>query len=160
MGKLVRMKRRDILKTGLLTSASLFVGGAFPVHAQGATRKINIVNTSGGTNLVLAAMMKQQSIFEQFGLEATITNVADGAKLMGGILTGEMDICPLSGFGQVFPAIEKSLEYNFDPVPLFTTFCITAFNFLIVSSEQILGLMTCLSYFFIVLFHSFISETN
>jgi ABC-type nitrate/sulfonate/bicarbonate transport system substrate-binding protein len=110
MGKLVRMKRRDILKTGLLTSASLFVGGAFPVHAQSATRKINIVNTSGGTNLVLAALMKQQSIFEQFGLEATITNVADGAKLMGGILTGEMDICPLSGFGQVFPAIEKGAK--------------------------------------------------
>ena len=110
MGKLVRMKRRDILKTGLLTSASLFVGGSFPVHAQGAIRKINIVNTSGGTNLVLAALMKQQSIFEQFGLEATITNVADGAKLMGGILTGEMDICPLSGFGQVFPAIEKGAK--------------------------------------------------
>ncbi len=110
MGKLVRMKRRDILKTGLLTSASLFVGGAFPVHAQGASRKINIVNTSGGTNLVLAAIMKQQGIFEQFGLEATITNVADGAKLMGGILTGEMDICPLSGFGQVFPAIEKGAK--------------------------------------------------
>jgi ABC-type nitrate/sulfonate/bicarbonate transport system substrate-binding protein len=110
MDKIVRIKRRDVLKSGLIGGAGLWLGGPFPVHAQGATRKINIVNTSGGTNLVLAAIMKQQGIFEQFGLEATITNVADGAKLMGGILTGEMDICPLSGFGQVFPAIEKGAK--------------------------------------------------
>jgi ABC-type nitrate/sulfonate/bicarbonate transport system substrate-binding protein len=110
MSKLMRIKRRDVLKTGLLGGAGLAIGGSFPVHAQGASRKINIVNTSGGTNLVLAAIMKQQGIFEQFGLDATITNVSDGAKLMGGILTGEMDICPLSGFGQVFPAIEKGAK--------------------------------------------------
>ena len=110
MGKLVHMKRRDVLKAGILGGAGLALGGTFPVHSQGALRKINIVSTSGGTNLVLAAMMKQQGIFEQFGLEPTITNVADGAKLMGGILTGEMDICPLSGFGQVFPAIEKGAK--------------------------------------------------
>lgn len=103
--------RRGVLRAGALMGLSLATGAPRSARAQGAARrKINIVNTSGGTNLVLAALMRQQGIFEEFGLDVTITNVADGAKLMGGILTGQMDICPLSGFGQVFAAIEKGAK--------------------------------------------------
>ena len=45
-------------------------------------------------------------------------------------------------------------------MPRFTTFSKSAFNFFIVASEHILGLITCLSNFFIDLFHSLISDTN
>lgn len=104
-----RLGRRDVLRIGA-GGASLAFGGALSARAQTPRQKINIVNTSGGTNLVMAALMRQQGTFEEFGLDATITNVADGTKLMGGILSGEMDMCPLSGFSQVFPAVDKGAK--------------------------------------------------
>ncbi len=102
--------RRNVLQMGALGGLGLVIGSRRSARAQGSKLKLNIVNTSGGTNLVLAALMRQQGSFEQVGLDVTITNVSDGAKLMGGILSGEMDICPLSGFGQVFPAIERGAK--------------------------------------------------
>ena len=43
--------------------------------------KINLVNTSGNTNLVLAALLKQERIFDQLGLDADILHVADLAPV-------------------------------------------------------------------------------
>ena len=99
------LPRRAVLRSGAALGLSLALA-APNVRAQ--TRiKLNIVTTAGGTNAVLGALMRQQGLFEQFGLDVTTTAVADGTKLMGGLLSGEMDMCPLSGFGQVFPAMEK-----------------------------------------------------
>jgi ABC-type nitrate/sulfonate/bicarbonate transport system substrate-binding protein len=101
-----RFARRQVLRAALAASAGLACGFPRPALAQTA-RPINIVTTSGATNFILAALMRQRGLFAEFGVEPTFTSVADGSKLMGGILTGQMDLCPLSGFGQVFPAIEK-----------------------------------------------------
>jgi len=72
--------------------------------------RINLVNTSGATNMLLTTVLKQQGIFEQLGLDANILNVSDGSKLIGSLLSGEMDMCGLSGFSQVLPAIEKGAK--------------------------------------------------
>jgi ABC-type nitrate/sulfonate/bicarbonate transport system substrate-binding protein len=71
---------------------------------------VNVVNTAGNTNMVLAALLKQEGIFEQLGLDATMLHVSDGSKLIGSLLAGSMDMCALSGFGQVLPAIEKGAK--------------------------------------------------
>jgi ABC-type nitrate/sulfonate/bicarbonate transport system substrate-binding protein len=90
------------------SAAALAAGATHPAWAAGVP--VNIVNTAGNTNLVLATMLKQLGYFDQFGLEANIQHVADGSKLIGSLLSGEMDMCALSGFGQVLPAIEKGAK--------------------------------------------------
>jgi NitT/TauT family transport system substrate-binding protein len=100
-------RRREVLRAGAAVAASLFM----PRPLMAADRvKINLVNTSGNTNLVLAAFLKQEGIFEQLGLDANILHVSDGSKLIGSLLSGETDMCALSGFGQVLPAIEKGAK--------------------------------------------------
>ena len=57
--------------------------------------------------MVFQELLKQQGYFEEFGVAPTTLNVADGSKLMGALFSGSSDICILSGFSQVFPAVEK-----------------------------------------------------
>lgn len=100
-------RRREVLRAGAAAAATLIM----PRPLMAADRlKINLVNTSGNTNLVLAAFLKQEGIFEQLGLDANILHVSDGSKLIGSLLSGESDMCALSGFGQVLPAIEKGAK--------------------------------------------------
>src|SRR5215468_4171799 len=102
-----RLRRREVLSAGAAAALSLLM----PRPLMAADRvKINLVNTSGNTNLVLAALLKQEGIFEQLGLDTNILHVADGSKLIGSLLSGETDMCALSGFGQVLPAIEKGAK--------------------------------------------------
>jgi len=101
------VNRRHVLRAGAAAAAALIM----PRPLMAADRvKINLVNTSGNTNLVLAALLKQEGIFEQLGLDTNILHVADGSKLIGSLLSGETDMCALSGFGQVLPAIEKGAK--------------------------------------------------
>jgi NitT/TauT family transport system substrate-binding protein len=103
-GRHSRPSRRAVLRAGTAAALALMT----PRRLMAADRlPINIVNTSGNTNVVLATMLKQEGIFEQLGLDAKIQHVSDGSKLIGSLLSGEMDMCALSGFGQVLPAIEK-----------------------------------------------------
>jgi ABC-type nitrate/sulfonate/bicarbonate transport system substrate-binding protein len=77
-----------------------------PAIAQ-ARPKVTIANAAGNINLVMQELMKQQKFLEGMGLEPNVMNVADGAKMMGGILGGDIDCSTMAGFGQVFPAIER-----------------------------------------------------
>jgi ABC-type nitrate/sulfonate/bicarbonate transport system substrate-binding protein len=102
-----RLDRRDVLRAGAVAAFGLIA----PRPMMAADRlRINIVNTSGNTNVVLATLLKQEGIFEQLGLDANILHVSDGSKLIGSLLSGETDMCALSGFGQVLPAIEKGAK--------------------------------------------------
>ncbi len=102
-----RLDRREVLSAGAAASFGLIAPR--PLHAADRL-KINVVNTSGNTNVVLATLLKQEGLFEQLGLDANILHVSDGSKLIGSLLSGEMDMCALSGFGQVLPAIEKGAK--------------------------------------------------
>jgi NitT/TauT family transport system substrate-binding protein len=98
------LDRRDVLRAGAAAVFSLIA----PRRLMAADPlKINVVNTSGNTNVVLATLLKQEGIFDRLGLDANILHVSDGSKLIGSLLSGETDMCALSGFGQVLPAIEK-----------------------------------------------------
>jgi ABC-type nitrate/sulfonate/bicarbonate transport system substrate-binding protein len=99
-----RLDRRDFLHAGAAAVWAMLTPRRLTA-AEGL--KINIVNTAGNPNRVLAALLKQEGFFEQLGLDANLLHVADGSKLIGSLLSGEMDMCALSGFGQVLPAIEK-----------------------------------------------------
>ena len=105
------VSRRKVLKTGLGVaigaSASTFSIGSY---AQSKPIPITIANAAGNVNLIMQELMKQQGFLEKMGLAPTIMNVADGGKMMGGIINGEIDCSTMSGFGQIFPAIEKGAK--------------------------------------------------
>ena len=79
-------------------------------YAQGARLKTTIANAAGNLNLAVQELLRRQGYMEEFGLEPTFLNVADGGKILGGLLSGDLDSSMMSGFGQVFPAIEKGAK--------------------------------------------------
>jgi ABC-type nitrate/sulfonate/bicarbonate transport system substrate-binding protein len=71
---------------------------------------IRIANASGGLNLTMAALMREMKYLEAFDLAPELISVADGTKILGGIVGGSVDVSMASGFGQIFPAIEHGAK--------------------------------------------------
>lgn len=100
--------RREVLRgmaTGL-TAAALPLGGAMAQQKL----PINIISTQGNATATIQELVKRRGLLDQMGLSANMVYVADGSKLMGALLSGESDVCMLSGFGQVLTAIEKGAK--------------------------------------------------
>lgn len=91
------VSRRELIATA---SAAAALGAA-------ASLPITIANASGGLNLTMTALMKRMGFFEAFGLKPNLMSIADGSKMVGGVLSGAVDASFMSGFGQLFPAIER-----------------------------------------------------
>jgi len=84
---------------------------AAPASALAAdSAKVTIANASGGLNMVMTELMKQVRYLESFGLAPEIMGVADGSRILGGIVSGSIDVSMMSGFGQVLPAIERGAD--------------------------------------------------
>ena len=77
-----------------------------PAQALAAT-PITIANAAGALTQTMAAMMRQGGYMESFGLSPQVMEVQDGSKILGAIVSGSVDASSMSGFGQIFPAIEK-----------------------------------------------------
>ena len=99
------ISRRTLLIGASSVSLLRSVFGAEAAPSAG-TSPIHIANASGGLNQTLSALMRRMRFFESFGLDPTILNVADGSKMVGAVLNGSVDASLMSGFGQIFPAIE------------------------------------------------------
>lgn len=105
-----RPSRRNVV-IGMGLGAGLpLIGVPAPVNAQAARVKVNIVNTQGMATLTVQEVMKRKAFLQEFGVDPNIVYVADGAKLMGSLLSGESDICMFSGIGGVLTAIEKGAK--------------------------------------------------
>ncbi|MCQ8781565.1 ABC transporter substrate-binding protein [Mangrovibrevibacter kandeliae] len=110
------LSRRHILQLGAGGSLAMALGAerAFAQGSVGAPAKlsypVNIVNTGSNATLVLQKLVENLGYFRDFGVETATINVQDGSKLIGSLLSGENDICMLSGFSQVLPAIEKGAQ--------------------------------------------------
>ena len=102
-----RLTRRSLLRASLATAATAAL--AAPALGQGKT-PINVANASGTLTLTMQELMKQLGFVDQFGLAANVVNVADGSRLLGGIVGGDIDLSMMSGFGQLFPAIDKGAK--------------------------------------------------
>lgn len=100
-----RIDRRHVLQLGAATSLALVRPLSF---ARAATPDaITIANTTGNLNVVMRELMRQQKFLESFDLAPKVMDVADGTKIVAGIVSGDVDCSTMSGFGQTFPAIEK-----------------------------------------------------
>jgi ABC-type nitrate/sulfonate/bicarbonate transport system substrate-binding protein len=99
------MNRRTF---ALASGAAVFASG-LPVIARAAfsPAAVSIINTGSNDSYALQSLIKDQRYLEEFNLTANTVNVSDGIKLTASVVTGASDIGILTGFSQVFPAIEN-----------------------------------------------------
>src|SRR5579871_2088439 len=103
----MNIKGSGISRRGVLAAAGTFAATNLPFVRSSRAQQpkldsINIIRSAGNLTSVLDELMAQQGAWTKFKLAPSITSASDGAKLLGPLLTGEMDICPLSGFANIF----------------------------------------------------------
>ena len=86
--------------------------GVPPPAAARAATSFNVINTGANDSLALQQLIINQKYFEQFGLTVKTQNVSDGVKLLAGIINDPTAVAMLTGFPQVFPAIEAGARSN------------------------------------------------
>ena len=96
------ISRRDLLLSG----AALALAGC----GKPASSRLVHVATTAGVNLTMWELLKQQKFLESFAVPADVIAMADGSKILGGIYSGSVDVAPMSGFSQIFPAIERGAD--------------------------------------------------
>lgn len=79
-------------------------------RGAGAPGPLAVGNAAGALNQTLAEMLRQQGFLRQFGLAPEIIEVADGSRIVRGIVGGSLTASLMSGFGQIFPAIERGAD--------------------------------------------------
>ena len=106
--------RRQVLQLGGAADLSAMGAGSSITLAlaqdKGPALNVRIANTAGNTSMVLQQMLKDKGYFEKFGLKPEILNVSDGNKVTSSILGGDVDVCMISGFSSLLPAIEKGAK--------------------------------------------------
>jgi ABC-type nitrate/sulfonate/bicarbonate transport system substrate-binding protein len=90
----------------LLSRPSPFVDMAVAADS-GAPLNVRVVDTSGDTSMMVQELLKMKGYFDKFGLKAEILNVSDGSKVIGALLNDAVDVCMMSGFSSLLPAIER-----------------------------------------------------
>jgi len=101
-----------IRSTFVRASGAVALAAALPgvAGAAFAPATVNIVNTGSNDAFALQALIAQQKYLEAFDVTANTLNVSDGIKLLASVVTGSSDIGILTGFSQVFPAIENGAD--------------------------------------------------
>ena len=97
---------RGTFVCGLAAGAALT---AAPAVVRAADN-VNIINTGANDSFALQALIKNRKYLENLGVSDTTQNVSDGVKLMAAIVNGASDVAILTGFSQVFPAIENGAQ--------------------------------------------------
>ena len=100
------LSRRAVL-TGLSASTLLLASGC---GRSGNSRNSIRIGTTEGLNLTMTQLLRQEGFFKSFDVGADVLALADGSKALGGIFGGSMDLVPMSGIGQLFPAMERGAD--------------------------------------------------
>jgi ABC-type nitrate/sulfonate/bicarbonate transport system substrate-binding protein len=100
------MLRREFALNGLAAGAA-GLALASCTASKPAAQDINIVSTSGTTNLVLTALLNDLGYLTELGVKPNFINVADGNKVVAALISGDVDLCPAAGFTQVLAAIAR-----------------------------------------------------
>ena len=98
------ISRRDMLLSG---AAAMALAGC---GQQSSASRLVHVATTAGVNLTMWELLKQQKFLESFDVPADVVAMADGSKILGGIYSGSVDVAPMSGFSQIFPAVERGAD--------------------------------------------------
>jgi ABC-type nitrate/sulfonate/bicarbonate transport system substrate-binding protein len=98
------ISRRQMLLSG---TALLTVAGC---GGKPSSNRLVHIATTAGVNLTMWELLRQQKFLESFDVQSDVIAIADGSKILGGIYSGSVDVSPMSGFSQVFPAIERGAD--------------------------------------------------
>jgi ABC-type nitrate/sulfonate/bicarbonate transport system substrate-binding protein len=109
MTKSALTSRRNVLRMGGALGLMTVIRPAGMAYAS-EKETVRIVGTSGNLPSTLQHMVTHDGYLAGFGLEPAFSTVADGNRITGSIVSGEADVCMLSGFGQVPVAIEKGAK--------------------------------------------------
>src|SRR5262245_27502327 len=96
------LSRREMMTR--LSGAALLASWGCGRQPAGASNAVEIATGAGGLNTTMSELLRQQKFLESFDLKPTVLAMADGSKILSGIYSGSVDVSPMSGFGQVFPA--------------------------------------------------------
>ena len=104
-----KASRRDVLKGGAALGASLGVGQVFSPRIARAAGLIpvKVINAAGNFSKMEEFLLVKLGLFEKYGVDAEQIDVADTNKILAGLIGGDGDLCPASGYSTLFPAIEK-----------------------------------------------------
>ncbi len=103
-----KISRRAVL--GQLSAAALLAAAGCGGRSSGSSNEVHLATAAGPLNLTMSELLRQQRFLESFDLTPTVVAMADGTKIVGGIYSGSLDLSPMSGFGQVFPAVERGAD--------------------------------------------------
>jgi ABC-type nitrate/sulfonate/bicarbonate transport system substrate-binding protein len=101
------LSRRAMLR---LSAAGLLAAGGCGTRSSGSSNVVHIATAAGGLNLTMSELLRQQKFLESFDLTPDVIAMADGSKIVGAIYSGSIDVSPMSGFAQVFPAVEHGAD--------------------------------------------------
>lgn len=104
---MILQSRRAVL--GHMSAAGLLAMGGCGQKA-GTNPVVHIATAAGSFNMTMSTLLRQQKFLEALNVEPDMIAIADGSKIMASVISGSIDIAPLSGFGQVFPAIERGAD--------------------------------------------------
>ena len=102
------LSRRAVLVR--LSAAALTAAGGCGCRSSRSPNAVHIATAAGGLNMTMSELLHQQKFLESFDLDPDVVAMADGTKILGGIYSGSIDVSPMSGSGQVFPAIERGAD--------------------------------------------------
>jgi ABC-type nitrate/sulfonate/bicarbonate transport system substrate-binding protein len=102
------LSRRALL--GRLSAAAVLAASGCGRQTAGSLAPVHIATASGGMNMTMSELLRQQKFLESFDLNPDVVPMADGSKIVGGVMGGSIDVSPMSGFGQVFPAVEHGAD--------------------------------------------------
>jgi ABC-type nitrate/sulfonate/bicarbonate transport system substrate-binding protein len=97
--------RRTALKLG--TAAAFTALAPNILRAQSARPKVNLLTVSGNFPRVQQILLDELKLFEKYNVDGNILAVSDSSKILVALVSGDGDICPGSGYNQLFPAMEK-----------------------------------------------------
>lgn len=83
---------------------------AFSRAGAQAPLPVRIVSTSGAENNTLQQLLKDQGFLEQLGLAAEMVMVTSPPGTLEALISGKGDVCMISGFNGLLPAIEKGAQ--------------------------------------------------
>jgi NitT/TauT family transport system substrate-binding protein len=103
--------RRQFLRSAGLLGLGLAAGPFSAPHVVRAdTTRIRIVSNPGLENATLNMLMEQQGYFRQFGVNALIVEVPGTSGPFDAIVSGEADICMVSGYNMALPRIARGAD--------------------------------------------------
>ena len=106
------MGRRRFLIGAAAVSASLMTVGPSVVLAQGQRSRftVKVASNQGAENATLQQLMLDRGYGRELSLDAQIVEGRTVSAPMEALLSGDADICMISGFVGVLPAIEQGKE--------------------------------------------------